>query len=110
MNIPKFGDEYKDKILNNMKNPFWKEVIAYYYYSFYANYKLFLHVYTLFNIRTSKSGPEGQLFLISMLSVTLLRGGRVIVFLLKMITNDPATYTTSSRKHFRNLFAFNVFL
>ena len=38
MNIPKFGDEYKDKILNNMENPFWKEVITY-YYSFYAKYK-----------------------------------------------------------------------
>ena len=66
-------------------------------------YQIFLLqiIYTIFYIRTSKAWLEAQLFLISTLTPTLLKGvGKLFFVLLKMITNDIATI---SRKHFWKL-------
>ena len=53
------------------------------------------------NSKPVHAGPETQLFLISTLIVTLLRGGGGLgySFLLQKITNDPATISTT---HFLN--------
>ena len=51
--------------------------------------------YTLFlNIRTSKSGPDAQLFLIETLIVTLLRGIGELV----SVKNDQSDPTTIIRR------------